>query len=143
MSFIPVDPPLIIRIIVRNYNGPPIFGYIVGSSGEGETYDDVIFSAPSWVVKLNFPLRHYNDPVVQHAFVEFQENKKNKEDKPDKIIIRKDSKLNPDYIEIVYQDDDAFYADGVDRKKGGAKKRRRTRRRNRRERRKSSKRRKR
>lgn len=136
MSFIPVDPPLKIRIIVRNYNGPPIFGYIVGSSGEGETYDDVIFSAPSWVVKPDYPLSYY-DSVVQHAFVDFPE-KGNKNKVSDKIIIRKDSKLDPDFIQIVYQEDPAFYADGVDRKKGGVKKRRRTRRRNRRERRKSS-----
>ena len=140
MPYVPVT-PLEIRIMVRDDNGPPIsmIGYIVGSSGKGETYDGTIFSAPSWVVRPEHDLSEYNH-VVQHAFVEFQENE---DEVPDKIIIRKGSKLRPDYIEIADEEHVAFYADGVDRKKGGAKKRMRTRRRNRRERRKSSKRRKR
>jgi hypothetical protein len=90
-----------------------VSGIIVGDSGEN--YDDTIFSAPSWIVQLDKNIDEYPegtmDVLVTYSY----------KDEPNLIIIRKDSSIDNDHIEIVDKG-------GSKRRSRKSKKRRRVRR---------------
>jgi hypothetical protein len=105
--------PLVpIRILVNVGADAPLhyFARIIGNSGK--EYDRAIFDAPSWVVLLEKNTNQYPEEVQNLFDASSFLNQSNV------IIIRKNSSLEIDHIEIADEKDLAFLD-----QKGGTKKR--------------------
>lgn len=102
-----------IKILVNVGADVPLhyFAHIIGNSGK--EYNRAIFDAPSWVVLLEKNTNQYPEEVQNVFDASSFLNQSNI------IIIRKNSSLEIDHIEITDESDLAF----LDKVEGGSKKR--------------------